>query len=125
MDFETLCIHGHKRRYDEVGAVVTPIFASATFSHPGLPQEAEFEYSRLKMGQGEKFIGSFKPDHLVFNRLFQYVLRERAKVRARRGFFQRISAGVFGGVVKFPVQRPPVPKVKIAGFADHYLRGGF
>jgi len=48
MDFETLCIHGHKRRYDEVGAVVTPIFASATFSHPGLPQEAEFEYSRLK-----------------------------------------------------------------------------
>jgi len=55
MDFETICIHGNERNYDVVGAVPVPIFTSATFTHPGLGQEAEFEYSRLKNPTREHF----------------------------------------------------------------------
>lgn len=48
MDFETLCIHGSKKKYDLTGAVSVPIFQSATFSHPGIGESTGFDYSRLQ-----------------------------------------------------------------------------
>lgn len=46
MDFQTLCIHGNKKKYDSAGAVSVPIFQSATFSHPGVGQSTGYDYSR-------------------------------------------------------------------------------
>ena len=48
MDFETLCIHGSDKRYDTTGAVCVPIFASATFAHPGVGESTGFDYSRTQ-----------------------------------------------------------------------------
>ena len=46
MDLQTLCVHGCDKRYDLTGAVAVPIFASATFAHPGVGQSTGFDYSR-------------------------------------------------------------------------------
>lgn len=46
MDFNTLCVHGSDKVYDKTGAVSVPIFASATFAHPGVGQSTGFDYSR-------------------------------------------------------------------------------
>lgn len=46
MDFQTLCIHGCKNKYDNAGALSIPIFQSATFAHPGVGQSTGFDYSR-------------------------------------------------------------------------------
>ncbi|MCL1931899.1 MAG: PLP-dependent aspartate aminotransferase family protein [Treponema sp.] len=46
MDISTICVHGCDKRYDTTGAVAVPIFASATFAHPGVGQSTGFDYSR-------------------------------------------------------------------------------
>jgi len=46
MDISTICVHGCDKRYDTTGAVTVPIFASATFAHPGVGQSTGFDYSR-------------------------------------------------------------------------------
>jgi len=46
MDISTICIHGCEKKFDTTGAVATPIFASATFAHPGVGQSTGFDYSR-------------------------------------------------------------------------------
>jgi len=46
MDISTICVHGCNKRYDTTGAIAVPIFASATFAHPGVGQSTGFDYSR-------------------------------------------------------------------------------
>jgi cystathionine beta-lyase/cystathionine gamma-synthase len=46
MDFQTLCVHGNEKKYDNTGAVSTPIFQAATFAHPGVGQSTGYDYSR-------------------------------------------------------------------------------
>jgi len=46
MDTSTLCVHGCAKKFDTTGAVAVPIFASATFAHPGVGQSTGFDYSR-------------------------------------------------------------------------------
>ena len=46
MDISTLCVHGCDKQYDTTGAIAVPIFASATFAHPGVGQSTGFDYSR-------------------------------------------------------------------------------
>jgi cystathionine gamma-synthase len=46
MDTSTICVHGCKKKFDTTGSVATPIFASATFAHPGVGQSTGFDYSR-------------------------------------------------------------------------------
>jgi cystathionine gamma-synthase len=46
MDISTICVHGCDKSYDTTGAVAVPIFASATFAHPGVGQSTGFDYSR-------------------------------------------------------------------------------
>jgi len=45
-DISTVCVHGCKKHYDTTGAIAVPIFASATFTHPGVGQSTGFDYSR-------------------------------------------------------------------------------
>jgi len=46
MDISTLCVHGCEKKFDTTGAVAVPIFASATFAHPGVGQSTGFDYTR-------------------------------------------------------------------------------
>lgn len=46
MEFETRCIHGSKKTYENTGAISVPIFQSATFAHPRVGQSTGFDYSR-------------------------------------------------------------------------------
>jgi cystathionine gamma-synthase len=46
MDINTICVHGCEKKFDTTGAVAVPIFASATFAHPGVGQSTGFDYSR-------------------------------------------------------------------------------
>jgi len=46
MDIRTICVHGCAKRYDSTGAVSVPIYASATFAHPGVGRSTGFDYSR-------------------------------------------------------------------------------
>jgi cystathionine gamma-synthase len=46
MDISTICVHGCTKKFDTTGAVAVPIFASATFAHPGVGQSTGFDYSR-------------------------------------------------------------------------------
>jgi len=46
MDISTICVHGCKKKFDSTGAVAVPIFASATFAHPGVGKSTGFDYSR-------------------------------------------------------------------------------
>jgi len=46
MDISTLCVHGCNKKFDTTGAVAVPIFASATFAHPGVGRSTGFDYSR-------------------------------------------------------------------------------
>jgi len=46
MDISTICVHGSKKKFDTTGSVAVPIFASATFAHPGVGQSTGFDYSR-------------------------------------------------------------------------------
>ncbi|MEA4893613.1 MAG: PLP-dependent aspartate aminotransferase family protein [Peptococcaceae bacterium] len=48
MDFDTLCIHGSRGKYDTTGAVSVPIFQSATFAHPGVGLSTGYDYSRTQ-----------------------------------------------------------------------------
>jgi len=46
MDISTICVHGCDKKFDVTGAVAVPIFASATFAHPGVGKSTGFDYSR-------------------------------------------------------------------------------
>jgi len=46
MNISSICVHGCKKKFDTTGAVAVPIFASATFAHPGVGQSTGFDYSR-------------------------------------------------------------------------------
>jgi cystathionine gamma-synthase len=46
MNICTICVHGCKKKFDTTGAIAVPIFASATFAHPGVGQSTGFDYSR-------------------------------------------------------------------------------
>jgi len=46
MDIGTICVHGCAQKFDTTGAVAVPIFASATFAHPGVGRSTGFDYSR-------------------------------------------------------------------------------
>ncbi|WP_461248795.1 PLP-dependent transferase [Treponema sp. R6D11] len=46
MDISTICVHGCGKKYDATGSVAVPIFASATFAHPGVGKSTGFDYSR-------------------------------------------------------------------------------
>jgi cystathionine gamma-synthase len=46
MDISTICVHGCNKKFDTTGAVAVPIFASATFAHPGVGQSTGFDYTR-------------------------------------------------------------------------------
>jgi cystathionine gamma-synthase len=46
MDISSICVHGCDKRYDTTGAVTVPIFASATFAHPGVGRSTGYDYSR-------------------------------------------------------------------------------
>jgi cystathionine gamma-synthase len=46
MDISTICVHGCEKKFDTTGSVAVPIFASATFAHPGVGQSTGFDYSR-------------------------------------------------------------------------------
>jgi len=46
MDISTICVHGCERKFDTTGAVAVPIYASATFAHPGVGQSTGFDYTR-------------------------------------------------------------------------------
>jgi cystathionine gamma-synthase len=46
MDINTICVHGCAKKFDTTGAVAVPIFASATFAHPGVGRSTGFDYSR-------------------------------------------------------------------------------
>jgi cystathionine gamma-synthase len=46
VDISTICVHGCEKKFDTTGAVAVPIFASATFAHPGVGQSTGFDYSR-------------------------------------------------------------------------------
>jgi len=46
LDISTICVHGCKKKFDTTGAVAVPIFAAATFAHPGVGQSTGFDYSR-------------------------------------------------------------------------------
>ena len=46
MDISTICVHGCEKKFDTTGAVAVPIFASATFAHPGVGRSTGFDYSR-------------------------------------------------------------------------------
>jgi cystathionine gamma-synthase len=46
MDISTICVHGCNKKFDTTGAVAVPIFASATFAHPGVGKSTGFDYSR-------------------------------------------------------------------------------
>jgi cystathionine gamma-synthase len=46
MDIGTICVHGCEKKFDTTGAVAVPIFASATFAHPGVGYSTGFDYSR-------------------------------------------------------------------------------
>lgn len=48
MEFETRCIHGSEKTYDNTGALCTPIFQSATFSHPAVGKSTGYDYSRIQ-----------------------------------------------------------------------------
>lgn len=48
MKSDTLCIHGPKNSHDTTGAVSTPIYQSATFSHPAVGESTGYDYSRLQ-----------------------------------------------------------------------------
>ena len=46
MDISTICVHGCDKKFDSTGSVAVPIFASATFAHPGVGKSTGFDYSR-------------------------------------------------------------------------------
>ncbi len=46
--FDTLCVHGAKDVHNSTGALVTPIYQSATFAHQGVGQSTGYDYSRLQ-----------------------------------------------------------------------------
>jgi len=46
MDISTICVHGCEKKFDTTGSVAVPIFASATFAHPGVGKSTGFDYSR-------------------------------------------------------------------------------
>ena len=48
MDFSTICVHGKKKHIDATGAVIEPIYQSATFAHPGVGESTGYDYSRLQ-----------------------------------------------------------------------------
>jgi len=45
---ETACIHAARDKTSSTGAVVTPIYQSATFAHPGVGQSTGYDYSRTQ-----------------------------------------------------------------------------
>ena len=48
MDIRTRVVHGGDHARDANGAVSVPIYASATFAHPGVGETTGFDYSRIE-----------------------------------------------------------------------------
>ena len=48
MELETRVVHGGDQPADAHGAVSVPIYATATFAHPGVGQTTGFDYSRVE-----------------------------------------------------------------------------
>lgn len=48
MKFDTKCIHGSEKSFDETGAISVPIYQSATFVHPGVDMSTGYDYSRVQ-----------------------------------------------------------------------------
>ncbi|WP_085831915.1 trans-sulfuration enzyme family protein [Clostridium merdae] len=48
MEFNTICVHGSTRSYDNTGSISVPIFQTATFAHPGVGQSTGYDYSRVQ-----------------------------------------------------------------------------
>ena len=48
MEFRTRVVHGGDQPRDVNGAVSVPIYASATFAHPGVGETTGFDYSRIE-----------------------------------------------------------------------------
>jgi len=48
MEFRTRVVHGGDEPRDATGAVSVPIYASATFAHPGVGQTTGFDYARIE-----------------------------------------------------------------------------
>ena len=46
MDISTICVHGCNKKFDSTGSIAVPIYASATFAHPGVGRSTGFDYSR-------------------------------------------------------------------------------
>ncbi|MDR2650461.1 MAG: PLP-dependent aspartate aminotransferase family protein [Clostridiales bacterium] len=48
MKFDTLCVHGGRKTYDNTGSIVTPIFQTATFARGSVGGGTGYDYSRLQ-----------------------------------------------------------------------------
>ena len=48
MKTETACLHGVRDKSHSTGAVTTPIYQSATFSHPAVGESTGYDYSRVQ-----------------------------------------------------------------------------
>jgi cystathionine beta-lyase/cystathionine gamma-synthase len=48
MEFNTLCVHGGAKSYDQTGSIVTPIFQTATFARDTVGGGTGYDYSRLQ-----------------------------------------------------------------------------
>lgn len=54
MKIDTLCIHGKKSIDNSFGAISTPIYQTASFSHPEVGESTGYDYSRLQNPTREK-----------------------------------------------------------------------
>ena len=48
MDIRSRVVHGGDQPRDAMGAVSVPIYATATFAHPGVGESTGFDYSRIE-----------------------------------------------------------------------------
>ena len=74
---ETRCIHGAEgvTRDHSYGSMGTPIYQTATFSHPGVGRSTGYDYSRESRNEGSyesDDIGGFGDKW--YDKLFRYVL---------------------------------------------------
>ncbi|GHU63254.1 cystathionine gamma-synthase [Clostridia bacterium] len=54
MHIQSKCVHGRQEGDPLTGAICTPIYQSATFSHPGVGESKGYDYSRLQNPTREK-----------------------------------------------------------------------
>ncbi|MCC8023438.1 MAG: PLP-dependent aspartate aminotransferase family protein [Clostridiales bacterium] len=48
MKFESICVHGASKHQDQNGAIVPPVYQSATFAHRRVGETDGYDYSRLQ-----------------------------------------------------------------------------